>query len=46
MPSIRKLLFRPLPNELAEPIRTELNKRTILKRAIIERRKAKKEGTL
>ena len=46
MPSIRKLLFRPLLNELAELIRTELNKRTILKRAITERRKAKKEGTL
>ncbi|KXL47623.1 MAG: hypothetical protein FE78DRAFT_29846 [Acidomyces sp. 'richmondensis'] len=39
---ISKLLFKPLPEELADPIRTKLDERAKVRRALLERRRAEK----
>ncbi|KYG40334.1 hypothetical protein M433DRAFT_8928 [Acidomyces richmondensis BFW] len=42
MPGVSKLLFKPLPEELADPIRTKLDERAEVRRALLERRRAEK----
>ncbi|KXL46208.1 hypothetical protein M433DRAFT_8571 [Acidomyces richmondensis BFW] len=39
---VSKLLFKPLPEELADPIRTKLDERAEVRRALLKRRRAEK----
>jgi hypothetical protein len=42
MPGVSKLLFKPLPEELADPMRARLDERAEVKRALLEQRRSEK----
>ena len=46
MPGVSKLLFKPLPEELADPMRTKLDERAEVKKALLERRKAERAADM